>query len=199
MSGTAPRRDPMTRMTRRTAGKTMLGAIAAATLGARAAFAQETPIPTSYMEDREPSPVAPDHVPAPASTPEPEPEYTLGEVIAWTAQQYIGYPYAAAANGPYAFDCSGFTQYIVLITAGIDLGHAVENQPWHGTWVDYNAWLPGDIIFFQNTYRPGISHAAIYIGDGLICHAENWDTGVTIDSLWSSYYAPRYWGAIRVG
>jgi hypothetical protein len=30
-------------------------------------------------------------------------------------------------------------------------------------------------------------------------HAENESTGVTISSLYSDYYAPRYWGAVRIG
>jgi cell wall-associated NlpC family hydrolase len=54
------------------------------------------------------------------------------------------------------------------------------------------------VIFFQNTYRAGISHAAIYIGDYQFVHAENESTGVTISSIWSDYYLSRYWGAIRV-
>jgi hypothetical protein len=128
------------------------------------------------------------------------PAPALGPVIAGTALAYVGYPYAAGGNGPGGFDCSGFTQFIVGITTGIWMSHAVEAQPWSvGYWVEYGAWQPGDLIFFQNTYRAGISHAAIYIGDGLIVHAENYGSGVTIDSLYSGYYGPRYWGAIRIG
>lgn len=132
---------------------------------------------------------------APAS-----PAPALGRVIVNTAMAYVGYPYVYAGAGPGGFDCSGFTSYIVGITTGIWIPHAVEAQPYAaGYWVDYGAWLPGDLIYFQNTYRPGISHAAIYIGDGLIVHAENEGSGVTIDSIYSSYYGPRYWGAIRIG
>ena len=121
-----------------------------------------------------------------------------GQALVDFAMLYLGYPYAAGGNGPGGFDCSGFTQFVVLNVLGVDIGHAVEGQPAAGAWVDYNAWQPGDIVFFQNTYRAGISHASIYIGDGQIIHAENEATGVTISSLWSDYYAPRYWGAIRL-
>ena len=80
------------------------------------------------------------------------------------------------------------------------MSHAVESQAGSaGSWVNYGEWQPGDLIYFQNTYRAGISHAAIYIGDGLIVHAENESTGVTIDSIYSGYYGPRYWGAYRIG
>ncbi len=128
------------------------------------------------------------------------PEPLLGSVIASTAMSYLGYPYVAAGAGPGGFDCSGFTQYMVGITTGIWISHAVEAQPWSaGYWVDYGNWLPGDLIFFQNTYRPGISHVGIYIGDGQIVHAENYDSGVTIDSIYSDYYGSRYYGAVRIG
>jgi cell wall-associated NlpC family hydrolase len=138
----------------------------------------------------------PPATPEPAAAPAPPP---VGEVIVQFAQSYLGYPYVWAGNGPYGFDCSGFTQFVILNTLGIDIGHAVEGQPYAGgAWIDYGAWLPGDLIFFQNTYRAGISHVGIYIGDGLFIHAENPGTGVVISSLYDGYYGPRYWGASRI-
>jgi cell wall-associated NlpC family hydrolase len=121
-----------------------------------------------------------------------------GQAIVDFAMGYLGYPYAAGGNSPAGFDCSGFVQFVILNTLGIDIGHAVEGQPYAGTAVAGDALQPGDIVFFQNTYREGISHASIYIGDGQIIHAENYGTGVTISWVWSDYYGPRYWGAIRL-
>jgi cell wall-associated NlpC family hydrolase len=122
-----------------------------------------------------------------------------GQVIVQFAQAYLGYPYVWAGNGPYGFDCSGFTQFVILNTLGIDIGHAVAGQPYAGgAWVDWGNWQPGDLIFFQNTYAAGISHVGIYIGDGLMIHAENPSTGVTISSVYSDYYASHYWGASRL-
>jgi cell wall-associated NlpC family hydrolase len=123
---------------------------------------------------------------------------TNGQAIVNFAMSYLGYPYAAGGNTPAGFDCSGFVQFVILNTLGIDIGHAVEGQPAAGAWVDADQLQPGDIVFFQNTYRAGISHASIYIGDGQIIHAENYDTGVTISWVWSDYYGPRYWGAMRL-
>ena len=122
-----------------------------------------------------------------------------GQFVADFALQFQGYPYAWAGNTPAGFDCSGFTQYVILNTLGVDIGHAVEGQPAGGAWVDWGAWLPGDVVFFQNTYRAGISHAGLYIGDGLFIHAENEGTGVVVTSIYSDYYGGRYWGAVRVG
>ncbi len=131
-------------------------------------------------------------------TAEPPPP-SAGESIVGFALQYVGYPYVAGGNTPAGFDCSGFTQFVILNTLGYDIGHAVEGQPGAGAWIDYGAWQPGDLVFFQNTYRAGISHTGIYIGDGLFIHAENEGTGVVITSIYSDYYGSRYWGAVRVG
>mgnify|MGYP000630878253 CR=1 FL=1 len=143
--------------------------------------------------------VAARDVPAAEPTPEPAPPPpTAGEAIVDFALQYVGYPYVWAGNTPAGFDCSGFTQYVILNTLGIDIGHGLEGQPGAGAWVDDGAWLPGDLVFFQNTYKAGLSHNGIYIGDGLFVHAENEGTGVVISSIYSDYYGPRYWGAVRV-
>jgi len=57
---------------------------------------------------------------------------------------------------------------------------------------------PGDIVFFKNTYRRGISHVGIYISGDKFVHASNSRSTVKISSLSSSYYAPRYIGARRM-
>jgi len=122
-----------------------------------------------------------------------------GATIVAFALQYVGYPYVWAGNTPAGFDCSGFTEFVILNTLGIDIGHGLEGQPGAGTWVDYGAWQPGDLVFFQNTYQAGLSHVGIYVGDGQFVHAENEGTGVVVTSLSSDYYASRYWGAVRIG
>jgi cell wall-associated NlpC family hydrolase len=58
---------------------------------------------------------------------------------------------------------------------------------------------PGDLVFFQNTYKGGLSHVGIYIGGGQFINAENESTGVKISDLNSSYYASRWYGAVRLG
>lgn len=124
---------------------------------------------------------------------------TTGDVIAGFAMQFLGYPYVWAGNTPAGFDCSGFTQYVVLNTVGIDIGHGTAGQTAYGAYVEWGAWQPGDLVYFANTYGAGISHAGIYIGDGQFIHAENASTGVTISSIYSDYYAGHYYGAFRMG
>jgi cell wall-associated NlpC family hydrolase len=120
-----------------------------------------------------------------------------GQAIADFALQFQGYPYVYAGNTPAGFDCSGFTQYVLLNTLGIDIGHGVAEQTNYGYWVDWDAWQPGDLLYFAGTYRDGISHTGVYIGDGQFIHAENEGTGVVISSVYSDYYAGHYYGAYR--
>jgi cell wall-associated NlpC family hydrolase len=128
----------------------------------------------------------------------PAPPPPVGDAIAGFALAYVGYPYAAGGSGPYGFDCSGFARWVALNVLGVEIGGWLDAQPGAGAWVDYGAWLPGDLVFFQNTYRAGLSHVGIYLGDGLFIHAENEATGVVISSMYSSYYGPRYWGSVRL-
>lgn len=122
-----------------------------------------------------------------------------GSYIADYALQFLGYSYVYAGNTPSGFDCSGFTQYVILNTLGIDIGHGTAGQLAHGSWVEWGTWQPGDLVYFAGTYRAGISHTGIYIGDGQIIHAANESTGVIISDLYSNYYSSHYYGAIRVG
>lgn len=120
-----------------------------------------------------------------------------GQFIANFALQFVGYPYVWGGNSPAGFDCSGFTQYVILHTVGLNIGHASGGQMNYGTWVDAGNLQPGDLVFFAGTYGAGISHTGVYIGDGQFAHAENPGTGVTISWLWSDYYGAHYAGAMR--
>lgn len=127
-----------------------------------------------------------------------EPQYSTGDYITGFALQFVGYPYVWAGNTPAGFDCSGFTQYVILNTLGIDIGHGTAGQVNYGYYVDGASLMPGDLVYFANTFGPGISHAGIYIGGGQFVHAENEGTGVTIGWVWSDYYAAHFWGGIRL-
>src|SRR4051794_41869935 len=58
---------------------------------------------------------------------------------------------------------------------------------------------PGDLVFFANTFRPGLSHAGVYVGGGQFVHAENESTGVVQSDLFSDYYGSRWYGGTRIG
>lgn len=121
-----------------------------------------------------------------------------GQDIANFALQYNGYAYVWAGNTPAGFDCSGFTQYVILSMLGVDITHSTELQMNYGYWVDWGNWAPGDLVYFAGTWGSGISHTGVYIGEGQFIHAENESTGVRISSLYSGYYSGHYYGAIRM-
>ena len=117
------------------------------------------------------------------------------QIIA-TAKKYIGVPYVWGGESPSGFDCSGYVQY-VFKAHGIQLNRTAETQYKHGSYVSKSNLKPGDLVFFQNTYKAGISHVGIYIGDGQFIHASS-SKGVTISNLSSSYYASHYYGGRRI-
>jgi cell wall-associated NlpC family hydrolase len=123
---------------------------------------------------------------------------SMGRKMVDYAERYLGYPYVWATHGPRSFDCSGFTYWVTLKTAGIDIGAGTWSQSVAGRPVAYGSLQPGDLVFFQNTYTWGLSHVGLYIGGGQFIHAQNEQTGVVISSLDSAYYKTRWFGARRV-
>ena len=117
-----------------------------------------------------------------------------------TAKSAVGkvsYSFGAndVANGK--GDCSSFTQY-VFQKQGINIGRDTRTQYSKGTSVSKNDLQPGDLIFFQNTYRPGVSHVGIYVGNGKFVHNSSSAGGVTTSDLSNSYYSSHYLGAKRI-
>lgn len=111
------------------------------------------------------------------------------------AKNYIGAIYVHGGSGPGAFDCSGFTKYI-MGKFGIDLPHSAREQFSYGTVVSRSDLKQGDLIYFATSGRNGISHVGIYMGDGYFIHASL--QGVMISSLNHSYYSSRYVAATRL-
>jgi uncharacterized protein YgiM (DUF1202 family) len=120
---------------------------------------------------------------------------TASKIVA-TAKQYIGVPYEWGGSSPSGFDCSGFTQY-VFNKHSIALPRTTDQQYKVGSYVSRSNLKAGDLVFLQNTYREGISHVGIYVGDGKMIHASS-SKGIVISDLSSSYYTKHYYGARRV-
>ena len=112
------------------------------------------------------------------------------------AKKLLGTPDVWGGSTPKGFDCSGFVQYVMNLS-GISLPRTTTEQYKVGTYVVKSSLQPGDLVFLQNTYRSGISHVGIYIGDGKMIHASS-SKGVVTSSLSSSYYTQHYYGARRV-
>src|SRR5699024_10183922 len=53
----------------------------------------------------------------------------------------------------------------------------------------------GDVVFFENTYKNGVSHSGIYLGDNQLVHAGTSNTGVEVTTMSYDYWQSRYIGA----
>ncbi|WP_429707049.1 NlpC/P60 family protein [Bacillus rhizoplanae] len=124
--------------------------------------------------------------PAPAAPPQEVNGGGDSSVIA-KAQKYLGMPYvwgsASPSNG--GFDCSGFISYI----------YGVGRQDVAGYWNSVqhiSSPQPGDLVFFQGTYKAGPSHIGIYVGNGQMIHAG--DSGIAYSNINSSYNQKHFLG-----
>jgi len=120
-----------------------------------------------------------------------------GDVVS-AAYSFRGTRYVFGGTSRSGFDCSSFVRYILGRADGVDLPRTAEEQYYHGSPVTREDLRPGDLVFFKNTYRHGISHVGIYTGNGKFVHAANSHKGVREDSLDTSYYSNHYAGARRV-
>lgn len=112
------------------------------------------------------------------------------------AKTLLGIPYRwAGADPTRGFDCSGLVYYVFnqlqvrLPRVQRDLFHRSDQ-------ISLADLQPGDLLFF-NTFAK-LSHVGIYIGEGRFIHAPRRGDSVSIASMDSSYYKPRYAGARRV-
>ena len=131
---------------------------------------------------------APEAAPAPVRAP--------GVQVADLAQQFVGSPYAWGGTSPAGFDCTGFVMW-VYSQFGVGLPHNEAGQLASGAQVSAEDLQPGDVLVFANTYRRGLSHVGIYVGNGQFVHAVDERHGVTVSNLWDGYWAPRFVGASR--
>ncbi|WP_412677698.1 C40 family peptidase [Bacillus swezeyi] len=113
------------------------------------------------------------------------------------ALDYIGVPYEFGSASPdLGFDCSGLTQYVFREILGVYLPRSAEQQWAVGRKVELEDIQPGDVVFFSNTYKPGISHNGIYAGGGRFIHASR-SNKVTISYLSASYWQKKFTGIRR--
>ncbi|MEW4289697.1 LysM peptidoglycan-binding domain-containing protein [Rossellomorea marisflavi] len=130
--------------------------------------------------------------PAPAPTPSVPKEDTVTSFdvnrLLSAAKGQIGKPYVWGGSTTAGFDCSGFIYY-AFNQAGVSMSRtSSEGYYSRSYYVDKPAI--GDIVFFSNTYKKGISHLGIYVGNNQFIHAG--DNGVEISSLNNSYWKSKF-------
>lgn len=106
-------------------------------------------------------------------------EYLADETFATIieeAEKYLGYPYVWGGSNPTtSFDCSGFVSWVLTNSGVLNTGRLGAQGLYNiCTPIPASSARPGDLVFFVGTYdTPGVSHVAIYVGDGWILHAGN--------------------------
>jgi probable lipoprotein NlpC len=112
-------------------------------------------------------------------------------------KEHLGKPYlyGAPTGITYAFDCSSYVQY-VFGKFGVDLPRTSVSQAHIGQKIDKEHLSVGDLVFFS-TSGGGISHVAIYAGDGMILHASS-SKGITLTSMETNYWKNAYVTARRL-
>lgn len=116
--------------------------------------------------------------PGPGLLPPPPPDRDVGPIVANAAMTRVGAPYAWAATGPDAFDCSGLVVW-AFHQAGLSLPHSSQALASGGLPVALDQMRPGDVI----SLFPDASHVGIYVGDGRMVHAQFEGLPVIVESL----------------
>ncbi|TWT02449.1 LysM peptidoglycan-binding domain-containing protein [Planomicrobium sp. CPCC 101079] len=129
----------------------------------------------------------PSTTPVSAPVTAPTNSSTVNTIIS-TATSLQGIPYVWGGSTTRGFDCSGYIYY-VYNKAGISVPRT------NTTGLDarsYDVSKPqvGDLVFFKNTYRQGISHVGIYMGNNKFIHAGG--DRVQITSLNDSYWGKHF-------
>jgi peptidoglycan endopeptidase LytE len=141
---------------------------------------------------------------SPSLTPAPRPQPAAvappgapSDGLATAGAKLLGDPYLWGGSTPSGFDCSGFVWYVA---------RQLNKQVSRGMFGQYNSGShpgreelkPGDLVFFQNTYHPGLSHNGIYLGNDQFVHAADEAAGVTVSSLNTAYWTAHWFGATRL-
>ena len=109
---------------------------------------------------------------------------------------WLGTPYQLGGDTKDGIDCSGFAKTIFEQTLNVQLPRSTGEQVKIGQSVSKDNLKFGDLLFF-NTNGTNPSHVGIYIGDDMFAHASV-TAGVTLSSMYSSYYKKRFTEARRV-
>jgi cell wall-associated NlpC family hydrolase len=136
-------------------------------------------------------------VDTPIAIPAPTAGLPLGNQlgIVQLAQAWLGVPYVFGGCTHTGVDCGCLVEN-VYASAGIRLPRVAVDQ--FNATVPINDPQPGDLVFFANTYEPGISHVGIYIGNGQQINAPTTGQVVSVAPVFTGYWGAHYAGAHRV-
>lgn len=124
----------------------------------------------------------------PATAPAEASTMTFRQHAVQIAAAHKGDPYVYGAAGPHRFDCSGFTLYVYR-QVGKSLVHNAEGQYRQTLHVAKSDKRVGDLIFYTSNGRAsGITHVAIYAGNGYTWVAPHSGSNVHKQAIYTSHY-----------
>jgi len=130
--------------------------------------------------------------------PSSNPTDSDGNKVVKQALRYKGTRYKFGGSSTRGVDCSGLVTRVWEDLKMKKIPRASNALYKSGTPVHLAELRPGDLVFFKNTYRHGISHVGVYTGDNKFVHAAGHSKGVTITKLSDPYYQLHYAGARRL-
>lgn len=139
------------------------------------------------------APAKPAVVPVSKPVATPSKQAPVYEAVVATAHSLQGTPYKFGGTTPAGFDCSGFIHY-VYSQSGVDIGRD-SSLGYFNKSTTVSTPVYGDLVFFENTYKPGISHMGIYIGNNSFIHAGS--KGIEVTRLDNSYWSKHFVGFKR--
>ena len=125
--------------------------------------------------------------------PEPPRPGMVDRALSWIGVKYR----FGGQDEKKGFDCAGLVRR-VFSSIAVDLPRTAAAQFAHGCAVPREELQPGDLVFFKNTYKKGISHVGIYIGRGEFVHAASQRRAVVVDRLDTPYFRSRFAGGRRI-
>lgn len=112
-------------------------------------------------------------------------------------EQWLGVSYSFGGCSRQGVDCSCLVQ-LVYAAMGKQLPRVASDQYAAVQHIPDSELQPGDLVFFANTYEPGISHVGIYIGNGQQINAPAEGQVVSVAPVFDGYWGAHYVGAGRV-
>ncbi|WP_176560110.1 C40 family peptidase [Brevibacillus dissolubilis] len=107
----------------------------------------------------------------------------------------LGIPYIYGGTTTAGFDCSGFTSYVFL-QLGVTLPRTSDEQFRVGQEIPMEELVPGDLLFYDALNKGKVSHVAIYMGDGIMIHANG--TEVRYEKVVNMHKLYPFYGAKRL-
>jgi cell wall-associated NlpC family hydrolase len=126
------------------------------------------------------------------------PAPAAGSELVRVALGYLGTPYRRGGRDhTTGVDCASFVR-LLYRPLGHELPQTAAAQLGAGREVPREEIAPGDLVFFRDTYKRGISHVGVALGDDRFIHASGRRRGVVVSSLSQQYFQRRFAGARRL-